>query len=422
MSFPILETRLKKCNEIIDSNDSQFDKVINSYDGWGYILQFPYWYRLGKYQNFCERFNFNFLMIRPGTTNFKEENLRVFVENVNTQYKKGSSIVCRYLCVTIPTSLDEKSLFKVIDFASQKAHIINFICENEEVASLLREILVKREIDRINLNESHSCSMNCFRINCELFISVDRDYYNSFLMELPNNRNLWNKYSYTFNPKYKYQVKNSFGLRYIIDECINSYLKDYPNASLDADIIIKYVEQYKGYLDGRLFNDIDDRVLALMLLYPLNWREHLPYIYYDVDLIFDKMVIDTTNLSILGPLAKNEEFENFTKSCNFIKQRIRTYSGEFLIDNELAGITSHITSPSFLAEKKVMLVFKKVFQEGWQEHWMSYKQGNALEIEYYRHILDIYSKDISPKKENAKRRIKAISKQKYIEDNQPTFF
>ena len=311
-----LTKQLQYYRSILNEPSKAFLSFKKDNNSWASIMQYPYFVRMGSDL-------FDVLMIKPQTLTFDENNIRYFVQKGDKE--KNVSPNCDRMVVAIPDSLQQYYLFKVIQYAHDRSKDLNFICQSPDLASRLKSILVNLELN--------ARKNNCSYIKGNYFINVDPNYYDSFFVNTPNNKNFWHRYDYSSD--YKYRRKIIYDLNTIIDMCIQEYLHKNPSSqeinndtlsdmilgSYSSDDVIFDLDKFlldKQGVDGRTLPDISDRVLAFMQIFPRIWRKELPLI------------------------------DNFKNEISYYLE----YSYE-----------------EFLRKKEEMLVFKELFPNKWQEIW-----------------------------------------------------
>ena len=293
-------------------------------DSWASIMQYPYFVRMGRDHHLNGGHElFNLLMIKPETLIFDEKNIRYFVQKGDRE--KNVRPNCDRMVVAIPDSLQQYYLLMVIQYAHDRGKHLNFICQSPDLASRVKSILVNMELSAKKNNSSY--------IKGKYFINVDPNYYDSFFVNTPDNKEFWHRYDYSSD--YKYRRKIIYDLETIIDMCIHEYLqKNTSSKEVNDDILSEMIlGSYSGDnvmfdldgflldkqgVDGRTLPDDSDRILAFMQKYSNEWKKELP-----------------------------------------------------LIDNYKDGINHYLESSyeEFLRKKEEMLVFKELFPDNWQEMW-----------------------------------------------------
>lgn len=193
--------------------------VLNFYKDsrcWGSLMQIPYWKRLYRDQK-KQNETYNLIMIKPGVKKI-DTDFDDFIRFADTQNTYGSktrnNIIKRelihkswnfkattYSIIMILDSLDDEQTRKLTEYAFLGGtYNILFICESIE-----KERVVKDEIVNVFLGWYYD--VGAFNYVCDVI--VDPTYYESFLMDTPNNKNLWKKYEY--GSDYKYSRKELLG-------------------------------------------------------------------------------------------------------------------------------------------------------------------------------------------------------------------
>lgn len=257
---------LKKQLAHYESIKSNPDKALLSFqknkDSWNSIISFPYWMRLSRdlYRSNEEaREKIYLLMIKPGVKNINLEKVKLFTVNNGKEFgikSKNSNrydnfckevienrnLKCNRLIMTIPSSLELKSLINILDFAHKYGKNLLFICENSDIAATVKNILVTRALSAIKKGEVY------LKYNC--FINVDPNYFQVFFINTPSNKMFWHQYDFTSNYSFRRKEKSSLTIQ--IDQCLLNNFKTH-----NGKIIYKEVEeQLLGNYNSALeFND-----------------------------------------------------------------------------------------------------------------------------------------------------------------------
>ena len=222
----------------------------NRSDSWNSILNFPYWIRLGrdtsKKTSDCFKESFNLFMIKPGVQNIDFKHIRMFTRNHGQEFGSTKAerqeylkkviqgeencLYCDRLMITIPKSLNFKSIIGLIDYAHHYGKQIQFVCENPDMASTIKEILVDRAIS--GFRQESPKRKRYFKDRC--FICVDPSYYDNFMLDTPSNKAFWHRYDYTGS--YKFRKKEPASLDYVIDRTIYENIHD---SRIDYDQVSK---------------------------------------------------------------------------------------------------------------------------------------------------------------------------------------
>lgn len=285
-----LKKQLDYYQSIIRDPDRAIFEYLAKNNSWGAIMQYPYWVRLGRDIYPCEcHEKMNLFMIKPGTLKFDEDSIRYFVRKRDKKFSDKMDKKCDRLSVTIPSSLEYDSIVKVIEYAHLNAENLNFVCQSDEVANVVKKIIIEKELDArrergIPLLDTVRRN-DAYYINEVCYVNVDPDYYSNFFADTPNNKNFWHRYDY--GSCYEHRRKSIIDLKQIIDMCILEYfntssdnLSDETKVSSD---IIYSSEIEKTLLDrididGRKLSLEDDMVLALVCRNGSMWKKMLPFI------------------------------------------------------------------------------------------------------------------------------------------------
>lgn len=332
-----LTKQLQYCNLILNNPSSAILSFKKDNDSWNSIMQYPYFVRMGRdsYKSNSHE-TFNLFMIKPGTITFDDKNIRYFIQKDDK--KKNVSSRCDRMVVAIPDSLQYHSLLKVIQYAHNYGKKLNIICQSPDLASRVKTILVTNELNARGNNGRY--------IEGDYFINVDPNYYDSFFVDTPDNKEFWHRYDYSSD--YKYRRKIIYDLKTIIDMVTKEYGEKIDANKKNNNILLEMIlggyscdEDYfnlekflldKQGVDGRTLSDDCDRVLAFMQLYPKIWKRELP-----------------------------------------------------LIDNSKGSIDIYLENSyeEFLTKKEKMLMFRELFSSDWQEMWSKMylsSSGNSLYI------------------------------------------
>lgn len=257
-----LKKQLAYYESIKENPDKSLLNFQNRSNSWNSIIHFPYWLRLGrdtskKDPNYIKE-SFNLLMIQPGVKDIDLNNIRTFTRNNGQEF--GSTkierqeylkkvmlgnqkcLFCERLMVTIPKSLDFESIIKITDYVHQYGGQLQFVCESQDVAVTIKEILVDRAIlayqqvsivsDGNHVDNYKKIRNRYFKDRC--FVCVDPNYYTNFMLDTPSNKVFWHRYDYTGNYKFRKQEPISFD--YLIDYVI---YKNTHNGVIDYERICK---------------------------------------------------------------------------------------------------------------------------------------------------------------------------------------
>lgn len=368
-------------------------------DSWGSIMQFPYFVRMGRDPFSSQKHElFNLLMIKPGTLIFDDANIRYFVQKDDKE--KEVSSCCNRMVVAIPDSLQQYSLLKVIGYAHDKSDDLNIICQSPDLASRVKSILVTYELNARKNNSNY--------IEGNYFINVDPNYYNAFFVDTPDNKELWHRYDYSSD--YKYRRKIIYDLKTIIDMCIHEYLKrNTSSEKIDNDILSEIIlESYSSDsvsfdfndflldeqgVDGRTLPYDCDKVLAFMQLYPYCWKQELPLI--------DKFKGSIENyLKYSGDefLRKKEEMRVFKEL--FPDNWQETWTKMYL---STPACNSLLDTPDIKNMQSAILIFKDLFPEDWKIMWIEIRK----ERNFYNALINNYRIDPQTTKKNVLSRKKS---------------
>lgn len=220
-----LRKQLEYYQAIIKNPSNAIKEYIKRNNSWNAVMQHPYWIRLGR--DTCRSMyhpTVNVFMIKPGTKIFDRNNIKTFIRRQDKKFEQQYQIKCDMMTVTIPDSLDEKSLEEVIKFAHENGTNLKFICQSTEMANKVKYILVQNEIScRSESGQSLESTINQskkYYIKGYYWINIDPEYYESFFVDTPNNKNLWNKYGENL----KSTDKSNIDIRTLIDICIKEML------------------------------------------------------------------------------------------------------------------------------------------------------------------------------------------------------
>jgi len=319
-----LTKQLQHYQAILNEPSNAFLTFKKDNNSWSSIMQFPYFLRMGRDSHMNGGYElFNLLMIKPGTSIFNDTNIRYFIQKGDREKEVGPC--CHRMIVAIPDSLDYHSLLKVVEYAYERSYDLNFICQNPDLAVRVKSILVANELNARTNNSKY--------IKGKYFINIDPDYYNSFFVTTPDNKEFWHRYDYSSD--YKYRRKIIYDLNTIINMVIDEYAKiNIDSIETDNNIFSKlllgnyssdedsfdlnnFLLNMQG-ADGRNLPHTCDKVLAFMQINPKKWKKELPLI------------------------------DNF----------------KFEIDNYLK-----CSYEEFLRKKEEMLMIKELFPDNWQNVW-----------------------------------------------------
>lgn len=276
LQYRTLKEKLEEYNHILDNPSSALQIFSKNKDSWSTIMQYPYFLKLSRdpYKGSGHEL-FNLLMIKPGTVFFDSDNIRSFIQKRDKKIMDSAnrgipekieifSQNCHRLMITIPDSFQYDSLRKVINYAHNRGRVLNFICQSPDIAHIVKNIIIQEEL-KARQNKQHYLKDKCF-------INIDPNYYDSFFVNTPSNKEFWHRYDFTSD--YKYRRKTIYDLHSVIDMCIDEYLKQYSNDSLvDYDVI------YEMLLGGWDTNDNPFNLPPFNLSEFIHNKELLKYGY-----------------------------------------------------------------------------------------------------------------------------------------------
>ena len=232
--------------EIKQNSSNAIFEYIAKNNSWGAIMQKPYWIRLGRFtkRNSSHLTN-NLFMIKPGTKTFDKSNIKYFVRKKDKKFKQKYDIKCEMMTITIPNSLDEESLLKVIDYVNEVSKDIKIVCQSTELANRVKSIIVQKELSsRIESGQTLEKTIYCpkkYYIKGMYWIYVDPKYYDSFFVNTPNNTNMW----------FKYTSENSLtkiDLQTLIDICIEKTYKENISSTNIHSTNDDFMKPYRDYI------------------------------------------------------------------------------------------------------------------------------------------------------------------------------
>ena len=221
-----LMKQLEKYQAIISRPNDAIYEYIKTNTSWNAIMQKSYWIRLGR-DTYKERVHstINLFMIKPGTKKIYKDDIKYFVRRKDRQFESLYKIKCHMMIITIPDSIEEDSLMEIIDFAHENGTDLKFICESKRVLDKIKYILIERELSSRKesgqlLNQT-ATSEQKYYIQGNYWLIIDPDYYNSFFVNTPNNKNLWNQYGCHL----RNHDEANIDIKTLINICIREYFE-----------------------------------------------------------------------------------------------------------------------------------------------------------------------------------------------------
>lgn len=368
-----LSRQLQHYHSILNEPSNAFLTFKKNNNSWSSIMQCPYFLRMGRdsYMNGGHEL-FNLLMIKPGTSIFNDTNVRYFIQRGDRE--KEVSPCCHRMIVAIPDSLEHHSLIKVVEYAYERSDDLNFICQSPDLAVRVKSILVDNELNARMNNSKY--------IKGKYFINIDPDYYNSFFVTTPDNKEFWHRYDYSSD--YKYRRKIIYDLDTIINMVIQEYTKrnsdSKENNNNFSELLLgsyscdevsfdlnEFLLNLQG-VDGRYLSDTCDKVLAFMQIEPQIWKKELPLIDN-----FKWKIDNYLKCSYEEFLRKKEEmlvlkelFPNDWQSI-WTKKYLSNPGNNSLLDT--IDIKNRI---------EALNIFKSLFPDDWENMWIKINMDRAL--------------------------------------------
>lgn len=361
-----LTSQLQYYHSILNEPSKAFLTFKKNNNSWNSIMQYPYFLRMGRdsYMNGGYEL-FNLLMIKPGTSNFNDTNIRYFIQKGDREKEVSSS--CDRMIVAIPDSLEHHSLLKVVEYAYERSDDLNFICQSPDLAARVKSILVANELNARTNNSKY--------IKGKYFINIDPDYYNSFFVTTPDNKEFWHRYDYSSD--YKYRRKIIYDLDTIIDMVIKEYTKrnidskergntnfselllgSYSCGEVSFDLN-EFLLNLQG-VDGRYLPDTCDKVLAFMQIEPQRWKKELPLIdnfKWEIDnylkCSYEEFLRKKEEMLVLKELFPNDWQSVWTKMY------LSTPANNSLLDT--IDVKNRI---------EALAIFKSLFPDDWKDMWV----------------------------------------------------
>ncbi len=210
-----LKKQLNLCKKLLFNSKLPTLQFYKNSVLWGSIMQLPYWLRIyGDPIISNETIGheiFGLFMIKPQINNINFNNIVKFIDgNLFRSQKIENKIVTNEkemsfyhrLIVTIPKTLSYNNIEKLIDFAHKYSEKINFVCENIDVVITVKKILLKKALNAFYSGKKY------FKDWC--LINIDSNYYETFLANTPNNKNLWHQYDFSSDYPYRRKEIMSF--------------------------------------------------------------------------------------------------------------------------------------------------------------------------------------------------------------------
>ena len=112
---------------------------------------------------------------------------------------------CDRLMICLPKSISFGSLCALIKYAYENsAGHLNFVCEDESCASILKSLIIDREL------ENYAKCDDVYEPK-EMFVNVDPVYYDNFMASTPSNKVFWHRYDYSSPYRYHRSRPTDFG-------------------------------------------------------------------------------------------------------------------------------------------------------------------------------------------------------------------
>lgn len=203
---------------------------------WGTILEMPCFFKFAYDAHYAgNREIINLLMVKPGISKVDLDSLICFGKYEkegfdrykyhwydNDRYEHHKEIIKEFtkekrynadrLIVTLSNSLELEEVYKLIHFAIQYGHSINFICESLVTALEVKRYIVLNELCMQQQDRSFIGK------NGNIFINVDPIYYQTYFTNLPTNKAFFHMYDYSSD--YRYSRKDINSLSAMIGACI----------------------------------------------------------------------------------------------------------------------------------------------------------------------------------------------------------
>jgi len=204
-----LRENIKYYKSLLNNPTNMALRIYRNSTLWGTLMQQPFWQRIYKDRHRGSNELFSLLMIKPGVTKVNLNYMIKFIDGEiykDDMHKKcyTSDELCFFdrFMVTIPKSLDIQDINMIIDYVYKHGRLLNFVCENTDTAIIIKRVLINKAIEALKRGEKY------FKDWC--FVNVDPNYYDSFLVDAPNNKVFWHRYD--FSSEYRYKRKELLSL------------------------------------------------------------------------------------------------------------------------------------------------------------------------------------------------------------------
>lgn len=182
-------------------------------------MNIPYWQLIqnDRKKGIFPRERFKLLVVNPGIENVDLNMIKTYISKKDMKFISIDELNQYYsnrFIIVIPSSIEYGTLLKVVEYAHAHNSHLNFICENADIATKLKSILINKELEKRKINEVYLDNI--------VFINIDPNFYKMYYKNPMDLKKLWHIYDYTSN--YKYSRKVPYDLTQEID---NAILKNY---------------------------------------------------------------------------------------------------------------------------------------------------------------------------------------------------
>lgn len=296
-----------------------FDKQVKKYGG---ILQLPYWFITGECIKGDNPNAYDLLMIKPGCskvdinkiTNFdrvKRYNGRRNKYNlniVNSSRYINSNSRSKFLgkslnriCITIPASLDIKTIKEIIYIFRNCYEAFYIICEDFTIYNIVKEYIVDLYLEEIKkqLNEnanksSHDKYNKLYNESKRTFVCIDPEYYNNFFKTTPSTNIFYHIYDYTSN--YKFRRKKPL--------CIEDLTELFVNREKETNDFIN-IDKIKANILGS-YDSKDEELLKYNQIDEIKYCS-LASVFSDFNKRVDKSGYKSAHIDIFNIIEKENE-------------------------------------------------------------------------------------------------------------------